>query len=370
MEKFTNELMPHFLNKKIYGKEELPDNFIESVKKKGILVPLTVKPDGTIISGHRRWQAAKTLNIKKVPVVVKSYSTDLDEQEAIIDFNKQREKTFSQRMKEAEELEIIERERAKERQAHGQTAPGKTVTEIFPEASKGETRDKVAEAIGIGSGRQYEKAKTIWNEAKLGNAKAEKLIEHLDKGRITVHSAHKKVTQKQEAHSLKPLTGQYEVILADPPWRYEFSETSMRAIENQYPTMELDQIKTLNIPAADNSVLFLWATAPKLDEAMQVLNSWGFSYKTCAVWDKEIIGMGYWFRNQHELLLVGVKGRFKTPEPGNRFSSVFCQRREKHSRKPKFVYEMLETMFPDVKRIELFARSTRDGWDSWGNEIE
>lgn len=109
----------------------------------------------------------------------------------------------------------------------------------------------------------------------------------------------------------------YDVILADPPWRYEFSETQSREIENQYPTMELDQIKALKVPAADNSILLLWTTAPKLEEGMAVMNAWGFKYRSCAVWDKEKLGMGYWFRIQHELLLVGVKGDFHPPEPQN-----------------------------------------------------
>lgn len=77
--------------------------------------------------------------------------------------------------------------------------------------------------------------------------------------------------------------------------------------------MELEEIKTLSIPSADNAVLFLWATAPKLKEALEVMEAWGFEYRTNAVWDKEIIGMGYWFRGQHELLLVGVKGEFSPP---------------------------------------------------------
>jgi len=108
----------------------------------------------------------------------------------------------------------------------------------------------------------------------------------------------------------KPLPeGKYEVILADPPWKYDFSKDSTDSIEYHYPTMILEEIKNLKVPSADNAVLFLWATAPKLKEALEVIESWGFKYKTCAVWDKEWIGMGYWFRGQHELLLVGIKGK-------------------------------------------------------------
>ena len=163
--------------------------------------------------------------------------------------------------------------------------------------------------------------------------------------------------------------GKFNVILADPPWRYQFVETESRAIENHYPSMELEEIKALRIPSDTDSVLYLWATAPKLEEALQVLNAWGFAYKTCAVWDKERKGMGYWFRIQHELLLVGVKGNFATPEPENRFDSIFRSPREEHSKKPEIVYEMIEQMFPTAKYLEVFARNIREGWASWGNQI-
>lgn len=162
----------------------------------------------------------------------------------------------------------------------------------------------------------------------------------------------------------------YPVIYADPPWRYEHSETESRAIENQYPTMTLDDIKALPLGdiAFDDCVLFMWATSPKLDEAMQVLTAWGFSYRTCAVWDKQKIGMGYYFRQQHELLLVAVRGSPITPAPANRPSSVFSFERGEHSAKPAEVYEMIEAMYPELPKLEMFCRSPRPGWGVWGNQ--
>jgi N6-adenosine-specific RNA methylase IME4 len=165
-------------------------------------------------------------------------------------------------------------------------------------------------------------------------------------------------------------TGLFDVILADPPWRYEFSETDSREVENQYPTMSLDRIKELKIPTAENAILFLWSPAPKLEEALQVISSWGFSYRTGAVWDKGQIGMGYWFRSQHEHLLLAVKGTPTTPPESVRYSSVIRSPREEHSKKPDVVYEMIEAMFPTAKKVELFARVMRMGWSSWGNQVE
>lgn len=165
-------------------------------------------------------------------------------------------------------------------------------------------------------------------------------------------------------------TGKYNIIYADPAWKYEFCSDDADQIEQHYDTMELEDIKNLKVPSAENAILYLWATAPKLQEAIEVLNAWGFTYRTCAVWDKQHIGMGYWFRGQHELLLVGVKGEFNAPEPTKRVSSVYSEKRTKHSKKPDYYYKLIEQMFPDGKYLELFARNKfNDKWTVWGNEI-
>jgi len=164
--------------------------------------------------------------------------------------------------------------------------------------------------------------------------------------------------------------GDFDVWLADPPWPYDFSKSESRAIRQKYPTMTIEQIKALNLPRTENAVLFLWGTPPKLREALEVMEAWGFQYKTHAVWDKEIIGMGYWFRGQHEVLLVGVKGKGIPPEAGERVSSIIRERRtDIHSRKPERVYEIIENMFPNQKKIELFQTKLRNGWVGWGNQI-
>lgn len=161
----------------------------------------------------------------------------------------------------------------------------------------------------------------------------------------------------------------FDLILADPPWRYGFAQASSRKIENQYPTMSVEAICALHVPARPNCVLYLWATAPKLREAIQVAYSWGFEYKTHAVWMKSRLGMGYWFRNQHELLLVGVRGKVPPPPPPLRASSLIEGIHSAHSKKPESVYEMLERQHPEKQKVELFARNTREGWAHWGNEL-
>jgi N6-adenosine-specific RNA methylase IME4 len=172
--------------------------------------------------------------------------------------------------------------------------------------------------------------------------------------------------------ALETLGLRYPIILADPPWRYETPPMGggNRSIENHYPTMELDEICALPIEdvAAADCTLYLWATAPKLAECFKVLEAWEFSYRTNFVWVKDKIGMGYHARSQHELLLVAKRGNVPPPEAEARVSSVIVAPRGRHSEKPERVYELIESFYPDLKKIELFARAGREGWASWGNE--
>lgn len=192
--------------------------------------------------------------------------------------------------------------------------------------------------------------------------------------RATVSRAVKAEQKKRQrtaiANDAPPLPdGVFDLILADPPWKYDFSETDQRKIENHYPTMASDAIADIELPAADNCVLFMWATAPKLKEAFEVLEGWGFTYKTHAVWDKQKIGMGYWFRGQHEVLMVATRGNVSPPPEGVRVSSVFSCARGQHSVKPIQVYEAIEAMFPAATKCEMFARIARPGWTAWGNQV-
>jgi len=120
--------------------------------------------------------------------------------------------------------------------------------------------------------------------------------------------------------------------------------------------------------AADDCVLFLWATVAMLEEAFEVMKAWGFCYKSNMTWDKEIIGTGYWARNQHEHLLIAARGDPPKPPPAVMPASVIRERRREHSRKPEASYAIIEAMYPDLPKLELFARQARSGWDVWGNE--
>lgn len=169
--------------------------------------------------------------------------------------------------------------------------------------------------------------------------------------------------------------GEFAVILADPPWKYAApgGETpDEREVERHYSTQELEEIMALEVPAADDAVLFLWATNPLLCEALEVMEAWDFEYRTNLAWVKDRIGMGYYVRGQHELLLIGKRGNISPPSEEARPPSVVDARRTEHSAKPPEVYEVIEGMYPVSKsprHLELFARNRRQGWVSWGNEL-
>lgn len=166
----------------------------------------------------------------------------------------------------------------------------------------------------------------------------------------------------------------YPIIYADPPWRYENPPigASSRSIENHYPTMTLEEICALPVRelATEDAMLYLWATAPKLPECLEVVKAWGFAYRTHIVWDKVRIGMGYHARNRHELLLICKRGEVPPPSPGTQPESIYAEPRGEHSAKPAFFAEMIEAAYPGLPKIELFCRLPRDGWAVWGNQSE
>ena len=171
-----------------------------------------------------------------------------------------------------------------------------------------------------------------------------------------------------------PNDRRYAVLYADPPWHFEvYNERSgvERAAGNHYPTMPLEEICALPVShlATDAAALFLWTTGPHLQESFDVLAAWGFEYKTTVVWVKDKIGLGYFVRNQHELLLVATRGDMPSPSPANRPASVISAPRREHSRKPDEAYALIEQMYPELPKVELFARQKRSGWQTWGNEV-
>lgn len=178
---------------------------------------------------------------------------------------------------------------------------------------------------------------------------------------------------------LSKVSGQFATILADPPWQFQ-NRTGKVAPEHRrllrYPTMELKDIIGLPVAqlAAPKAHLYLWVPNALLREGLEVMEAWGFTYKTNLVWYKtrkdggpDGRGVGFYFRNVTELVLFGVRGNMRTLAPGRTQVNILSSRKREHSRKPDEIYDIIEACSPGPY-LELFARFKRDGWTQWGNE--
>jgi len=175
---------------------------------------------------------------------------------------------------------------------------------------------------------------------------------------------------------------EFGTILADPPWRFA-NRTGKMAPEHhrlsRYGTMDLEEIKALPVVevAAKPSHLYLWVPNALLSEGMEVMNAWGYQYKTNLIWHKirkdggpDGRGVGFYFRNVTEVILFGVRGKgARTLPPGRSQVNFLATRKREHSRKPDELYDIIEACSPGP-RLELFARGGRPGWEAWGNQAE
>lgn len=167
--------------------------------------------------------------------------------------------------------------------------------------------------------------------------------------------------------------GVFDVIYADPPWQYDNQIESWGPTSLHYPTMPLHEIKAMalenKVPSAEHATLFLWSTNPFLEDALEVVQEWGFEYKTNIVWVKRHLtrpGSGFYVRGRHELLFICTKGNHVPDQRGKEpIGSVLEADVEEHSQKPEAVYQIIESLYPNAKRLELFARRERPGWTPW-----
>lgn len=167
-----------------------------------------------------------------------------------------------------------------------------------------------------------------------------------------------------EAHS-------FDLLMVDAAWH--FKAGGNRGANQHYSVMSLEDIAALPVGdlAAPNSLLWLWATAPMLNQQITVIEKWGFTFKTSGVWVKTTkhgkiaFGTGYLLRNAHEPFLIGTKG---APKVKRNVRSVIMGPVREHSRKPDEAFEAAERLMPDARRIEVFSRTNRPGWSVWGNE--
>lgn len=367
-----------------------------SINELGLLQPIGITKDRELVFGERRLRAVRDI-LQWPAIPVREVNL-----EAII-LGEHAENELRKDFTPSERVEIGKKIEAYYGERRGNP---NLIVENFPQLAGQKTRDIAAERAGFGNARTYEQARKVAEQG------APELVEAMDGGAASISAAaevatlpveeQKVIVAKGETEILKaakeirakrteerrqervtkiaelseatilPLVslGRYPIILADPPWRYDFSKDDADEIENQYPTQTIEEICAHPVVdvALDDCVLFLWTTSPKLEESFEVIKAWGFQYRTCAIWDKAWIGPGYYFRQRHELLLIATRGAVPVPRPADRPDSIFVEKRTEHSKKPELAYRLIESMYPELPKLELFARSAREGWAAWGNE--
>lgn len=359
-------------------------DLVESIQAVGLLHPPAVTRDLTLVAGLRRLTAVKRLGWERVPVtVVESLDDAVTALRAELDENTCRR-----------DLSPVEAEKARRRRAealaplkpagrprnggHCPPLPGQERPE--DNVPRGKTRDVAATGLGY-SGRRLDDVGKILDLAgdesqpepvrQAAAAAVEALSQpggRIDREKKKVQRAVRDAALAEAPPPDPASVGVFPVLYVDPPWRYEHASTTSREIENHYPTMSDDQLRALTLPAADDAVLLMWATSPKLAEALDLMRHWGFDYRTSMVWVKDRIGMGYYARQRHELLLIGRRGMGLVPDEDRRPDSVVEAARGQHSAKPHTFYDLIDHMWPGTPKVELFARNERPGWARWGNQ--
>lgn len=173
---------------------------------------------------------------------------------------------------------------------------------------------------------------------------------------------------KVDTEEIDPPKGLYNVVIIDPPWPYgtEYDKETRR-VASPYKEMTIDKLSGMMIPSHKDCVLWLWTTHKFLLDAFTLASTWGFEYKITMVWDKERLGMGLWLRCQAEFCLLCVKGKPKWNLTNER--DIIRATRREHSRKPDEFYSMVKKLCVG-KKVDMFGREKREGFDVWGNETE
>jgi len=349
----------------------------QSISEVGLINPLTIDDDGNLLAGRRRYCALCELGYTELDgSQVRVLPINGDKLKAFriaIDENLKRKPLsnpeIATAIKEYDELK---------RKIEGSQPRGNPNLLHCNKLARGWTQKQTANELGISQPavvKAIKIATMIEEHPELVKEKGVRILHKWgeQRGQFKLQD----METSPEALALPP--GIFSVIYADPPWRYDFDVDS-RATEKHYPTLTESQISNyvdlsgikIQSKFADDAILYLWATAPKLDIAMNVIERWGFTYKTNMVWVKDKIGLGWYCRNQHELLLIAERGNMPLPAPAIRPPSTFSYPRSNHSRKPIEIYDIIEKCYPSDKYLELFGLKTdkpRPKWVIFGNEI-
>jgi N6-adenosine-specific RNA methylase IME4/ParB-like chromosome segregation protein Spo0J len=330
----------------------------DSIGEVGLLHPVVVTLEGRLIAGQRRLEACRSLGWTEIPVTV----VDLLQAargEAHENFVR-KDLLPSEIVALKRAIEPMERREARQRQgARADLCHSATVAEC-----QVPSREKIARYLGVGK-TTIDRAEAVVEAAEEDPEEYGYLVEQMDRsGKIA--GAFRRLEVLRQAKELDAAapelpTGPFQVIVADPPWRYD-SGSSL-----PYPTMEIEEIKAMPVAeiADDNAILWLWTTNSHLRVAFDVVAAWGFEYRTLLTWVKDRMGTGEWLRGQTEHCMLAVRGK-PVFLHGSHTTVLEAARRE-HSRKPEAFYGLVEATSPGCK-VELFCREQRDGWKVYGND--
>lgn len=167
----------------------------------------------------------------------------------------------------------------------------------------------------------------------------------------------------------------FPVLYCDYPWPNDvYDEETGQDKGYPYPPMPLDEGRALCVgdrsPATKDAVMFFWTTGNRIGVAIDMIRAWGFDDKSSIVWDKITIGNGRWVRDRHEILIIATRGKVPAPLMGTQEESLFSEKKGEHSAKPVRVRRMIERLYPDLPKLEMFARGEIPGWSVWGNQAE
>jgi N6-adenosine-specific RNA methylase IME4 len=334
--------------------------FRNDIAARGLLTPLEITPDGVVLDGNQRLRAATELGLEQTPVRI--VTPDDDVEYMLLCALERRHLSASQRAALAVDLSAY---RQLQTEGHERRLANlNNSAEVATLPPRGKTREIAAAWAGVSP-------RTVQDAAKVAEHDPE-LFAKVKNGEIAADTAARRIRRHLRDQALPepgpPPEGPFQLIYADPPWQLGHPD-SRHAPENHYPTMPLDEIKGIQIPAADDALLLIWAVNSLLPQALDVIDAWGFHYLTNLVWVKPSIGLGVWTRNRHELLLVGRRGKHPAPDPDQRPDSVLEAKRSRHSAKPDGFYQLIETAWPHTSKLELFHRGdARPGWHCWGNQ--
>jgi N6-adenosine-specific RNA methylase IME4 len=335
-----------------------------------------------IIDGHNRYEIATRWGLE-YKTTEKHFDSEEDVKEWMIlnQFGRRNLSNY-QRSVLALELESVFKEKAKESKSE-KISHFRTTGEIVQNSEPSEkTIHKISNIANVSHD-------TIAKVKKIEEKAAPEVKEKLATGELSINQAYQDIKKEEkkeqrineikeqiiaiESGELPELVGLFDVISVDPPWPYEGESKDItsydsigRRVANPYPEMSIQQIKEIDIPATDNSVILLWTTHKFLKDAFDILNVWGFEYKATLVWDKEKMGMGAWLRMQCEFCLVAIKG--KPYWDNTKYRDILREPRREHSRKPDSFFDMVNEITLG-RRLEYFSREKREGWEVFGNDI-